>query len=163
MIASHTMNVQARAAGDPSSPAIDAYVGVYQLDPTFVVKITRRGDGLRRAPMAGGHSVAGRDQGRPFTPSAPMCAGSFSATPRAASSATSTGRRQRSRLQGVDKRNPSLSSRARTIFDGALQGRVVGERSSRTNGGADDAVAVLAVVGQRQRNAFTREGTPRCA
>jgi hypothetical protein len=47
MIVSHTMNVQRDpvAIALPSSD-LDAYVGTYQLDPTYVVKIARAGDTL---------------------------------------------------------------------------------------------------------------------
>jgi ketosteroid isomerase-like protein len=47
MIASHTMNVQRDPAAItlPSS-ALDDYVGSYQLDSTYVVKISRAGEGL---------------------------------------------------------------------------------------------------------------------
>jgi ketosteroid isomerase-like protein len=47
MIASHTMNVQHAPPALAVSPAeLDAYVGVYQVDPTLVVKISRDAQGL---------------------------------------------------------------------------------------------------------------------
>lgn len=73
MIASHTMNVQHAPQAIHLSPAeLDAYVGVYQLDPTFVVKITRRGDGLE-ASANGGAAIPLQVEIKDvlFTPSAP--------------------------------------------------------------------------------------------
>ena len=73
MIASHTMNVQHAPQAIHLSPAeLDPYVGVYQLDPTFVVKITRRGDGLE-ASANGGAAVPLQVEIKDvlFTPSAP--------------------------------------------------------------------------------------------
>jgi ketosteroid isomerase-like protein len=47
MIASHTMNVQRDPAAITLPPsALDDYVGTYQLDSTYTVKITRVRDGL---------------------------------------------------------------------------------------------------------------------
>jgi ketosteroid isomerase-like protein len=47
MIASHTMNVQRDPAAITLPPAaLDDYVGSYELDSTYVVKISRAGDGL---------------------------------------------------------------------------------------------------------------------
>ena len=47
MIVSHTMNVQRDPVAITVSTAdLDAYVGTYQLDPTYVVKIARAGDTL---------------------------------------------------------------------------------------------------------------------
>jgi ketosteroid isomerase-like protein len=54
MIASHTMNVQRPPAAISLPPAaLDAYVGVYQADPTLVVRITRSGDALGASANGG--------------------------------------------------------------------------------------------------------------
>lgn len=73
MIASHTMNVQrAPEAITLPPPKLDAYVGVYQVDPTYVVTITRSGDGLE-ASANGGAAVPLKVEIRDvlFTPGAP--------------------------------------------------------------------------------------------
>ena len=73
MIASHTMNVQRPPAAITLSPAeLDAYVGVYQLDPTYMVKITRGSDGLE-ASANGGAAVPLKVEVKDvlFTPQAP--------------------------------------------------------------------------------------------
>jgi len=47
MISSHTMNVQRDPPEIVLPPSeLDAYVGVYQIDPTYVVRISRQADGL---------------------------------------------------------------------------------------------------------------------
>ena len=102
MIASHTMNVQHAPQAIHLSPAeLDPYVGVYQLDPTFVVKITRRGDGLEaKRQWRGRRSVAGRDQGRAVHAERAQCAQAFSARRRGPHHRLhQPARRQRSRLQ----------------------------------------------------------------
>jgi hypothetical protein len=73
MIASHTMNVQRPPAPiDPAPSELDAYVGVYAVDPSYVVRITRAGDGLA-ASANGGPAVPLLVEVKDvlFTPAAP--------------------------------------------------------------------------------------------
>jgi ketosteroid isomerase-like protein len=54
MIASHTMNVQTPPPAVTLPAAdLDAYVGVYQVDPTYVVRIVRGADGLTASANGG--------------------------------------------------------------------------------------------------------------
>jgi Domain of unknown function (DUF4440) len=54
MIASHTMNVQVPPpAITLPTTELDAYVGVYQVDPTYVVTISRDTDGLKASANGG--------------------------------------------------------------------------------------------------------------
>jgi ketosteroid isomerase-like protein len=54
MIASHTMNVQSTPVAITLPPAdLDAYVGTYQVDSTYVVKISRGEDGLTASANGG--------------------------------------------------------------------------------------------------------------
>jgi ketosteroid isomerase-like protein len=54
MIASHTMNVQVPPPAVTLSAAeLEAYVGVYQVDPTYVVTIARGADGLMASANGG--------------------------------------------------------------------------------------------------------------
>jgi len=57
MIASHTTNLAKPPAAMALAPAeLDAYVGVYAVDPTYVVRITRDGDGLAASANGGAPS-----------------------------------------------------------------------------------------------------------
>jgi len=73
MIASQTMNLARPPPAIALPPAeLDAYVGVYQVDPTYVVRIARDGDGLTASANGGAPSpleVELRDV--LFTPGAP--------------------------------------------------------------------------------------------
>jgi len=73
MITSHTMNVQRAPAAITLSPSeLDDYVGVYQVDPTYVVTITRGSDGLE-ASVNGGAVLPLKAEIKDvlFTPSVP--------------------------------------------------------------------------------------------
>jgi hypothetical protein len=73
MIASHTMNVvRAPTALAVPSTDLDAYVGTYQVDPSYVVQISRSAEGLV-ASANGGAAVPLNVEIKDvlFTPAAP--------------------------------------------------------------------------------------------